>query len=89
MECSVNDLKIYPLILMGIATSIDSLIVGFTFSLLPKGQVFLYCLIIGIVTFLISGLGFILGEKLGDVLGRKANLLGGVLLILLSINVLI
>lgn len=89
LECSDRNLRIFPLILMGIATSVDSLLVGFTFSLLPKLKVLLYCIEIGLVTFLLSGFGFILGDKFGNILGKGANIVGGLLLIFISINILI
>lgn len=89
LECSDKNLNFLPLMLMGIATSIDSLLVGFTLSLLPKLTAFISCLIIGIITFFISGMGFILGDKFGNILGNHANLLGGILLIFISINILI
>lgn len=88
-ECNIGkDLSLISIILMGIASSIDALLVGFTFSMLPKYSVFFYSLFIGIVTFLLSAMGFILGNKFGNILGNHANLLGGVLLIFISINIL-
>lgn len=89
LECSSDkNLKFFPLVLMGLATSIDALLVGFTFSLLPKLEAFTACLIIGIITFLLSGIAFIVGDKFGNVLGNHSNLIGGILLIFISISVL-
>ena len=76
------------LIIMGIATSLDSLLVGLTFSILPFYQTFLYTVEIGIVTAIIAGLGFILGEKFGNILGQKSHFLGAALLIFTAINIL-
>lgn len=89
LECSDKNLKFFPLILMGLATSIDSLLVGFTLSLLPKLTAFVSCLIIGIITFLLSGLAFVVGDKFGNVLGNHSNLIGGLLLIFISISILL
>lgn len=90
LECSSEkNLKFFPLILMGLATSIDALLVGFTFSLLRTGDALIYCLIIGIITFLLSGSAFIIGDKFGNILGNHSNLIGGLLLIFISISILL
>ena len=89
MEYDEKYLDFKTLIMMGIATSLDSLLVGLTFSILPFYQTFLYTVEIGIVTAIIAGLGFILGEKFGNILGQKSYFLGAVLLIFIAINILI
>ena len=89
MEYDEKDLDFKTLIIMGIATSLDSLLVGLTFSILPFYQTFLYTVEIGIVTAIIAGLGFILGDKFGNILGQKSHFLGAALLIFISINILI
>ena len=85
-EEKYSDFK--TLIIMGIATSLDSLLVGLTFSILTFYQTFLYTVEIGIVTAIIAGLGFILGEKFGNILGQKSDFLGAALLIFIAINIL-
>ena len=87
MEYDEKYLDFKTLIMMGIATSLDSLLVGLTFSILPFYQTFLYTVEIGIVTAIIAGLGFILGEKFGNILGQKSYFLGAVLLIFIAINI--
>ena len=89
MEYDEKYLDFKTLIMMGIATSLDSLLVGLTFSILPFYQTFLYTVEIGVVTAIIAGLGFILGEKFGNILGQKSYFLGAVLLIFIAINILI
>ena len=89
MEYDEKYLDFKTLVIMGIATSLDSLLVGLTFSILPFYQTFLYTVEIGIVTAIIAGLGFILGEKFGNILGQKSYFLGAVLLIFIAINILI
>lgn len=90
IECPAdNDLSILTLTLMGIATSIDALLVGFTFSLFPHMEVFTYSIFIGLITFLFSVLAFIIGGKFGNILGNHPNIIGGILLIFIAINVLI
>ncbi|WP_339020095.1 manganese efflux pump [Fusobacterium animalis] len=88
MEYDEKYLDFKTLIIMGIATSLDSLLVGLTFSILPFYQTFLYTVEIGIVTAIIAGLGFILGEKFGNILGQKSHFLGAALLIFIAINIL-
>ena len=89
MKYDEKYLDLKTLIIMGIATSLDSLLVGLTFSILPFYQTFLYTVEIGIVTAIIAGLGFILGDKFGNILGQKSHFLGAALLIFISINILI
>ena len=82
-------LDIKTLIIMGVATSLDALLVGLTYSILPFSNILLYTIEIGIITAIISGLGFIVGNKFGDILGQKSHFLGAALLIFISINTLI
>lgn len=64
------------ILILGIATSIDALAVGFTFAFLNE-PILIPVLIIGIVTFLFSFAGVIFGEKFRDLIGRKAEILVG------------
>ena len=89
MEYDEKYLDFKTLIIMGIATSLDSLLVGLTFSILPFYQTFLYTIEIGVITAIIAGLGFILGDKFGNILGQKSHFLGAALLIFISINILL
>ena len=88
MKYEEKYLDFKTLIIMGIATSLDSLLVGLTFSILPFYQTFLYTVEIGVITAIIAGLGFILGEKFGNILGQKSHFLGAALLIFIAINIL-
>ena len=82
------DLK--SLIVLGVATSIDALAVGITFAI--DGNSFLtslyYCSIIGIVSLVLSFLGYFIGNKLGEKIGDKGELIGGIVLIILGIKML-
>ncbi|WVU50246.1 manganese efflux pump [Fusobacterium nucleatum] len=89
MEYDEKYLDFKTLIIMGIATSLDALLVGLTFSILPFYQTFLYTVEIGVITAIIAGLGFILGDKFGNILGQKSHFLGAALLIFISINILL
>lgn len=75
------------LIGMGIATSIDALIVGTTLVLI-KVPLFISVLIIGIVTFILSILGYSFGVKLGTTFGKRIEIVGGLLLIFIGITFL-
>jgi len=72
---------------LAIATSIDALAVGLSFSLLDT-HIFLPALFIGIVTFIISFCGVMLGKSLGVKWGERANVFGGIVLILIGIKIL-
>ena len=74
--------------LLAIATSIDAFAVGITFALL-NDPILISALIIGIVAFLFSIVGVFLGRKLGDYIGDKFQIIGGVILILIGIKILL
>jgi len=73
---------------LGMATSIDALAVGISFSLLNV-EIFFSAAIIGVTTFILSFLGLTLGLKLGSIFRSKVELLGGVILIGIGIKVLV
>lgn len=75
------------LLVQGIATSIDALSVGFTISDYNAAMAFIASLIIGIVTYIICMLGLKLGKTFGTKLAGKASILGGVILILIGIEI--
>ncbi len=78
--------KTSNILLLGIATSIDALTIGFSFSLLPNINIYYSITIIGIVTFVLSGVGVCIGNKVGQLLGAKAEYLGGIILIFIGIK---
>ncbi len=75
------------LMLQGIATSIDALSVGFTIAEYNTLSALICCLIIGIVTFGICMAGLAIGKRFGTRLAGKASCLGGVILILIGIEI--
>ena len=77
------------LILQGIATSIDALSVGFTIAELNWVMALIEALIIAVVTLIICMVGLFLGRKFGTRLSGKAQILGGVILILIGIEIFI
>jgi putative Mn2+ efflux pump MntP len=76
------------MLILAIATSIDAMAAGFTLTLLDVNP-FVACFIIGITTFFFSWLGVLIGSKSGTWLESKAEFLGGVTLILISIKILL
>lgn len=82
-------LGIGTLLLQGIATSIDALSVGFAIVEYDFLMAFVCALIIALVTFLICMTGLIIGRKFGTIFSDKATILGGVILILIGIEIFI
>lgn len=77
------------LMLQGTATSIDALSVGFAVAYHPLFRAVISSLIIGAVTFAICSGGLVLGRRLGTKLSGKASVLGGVILILIGIEIIL
>ena len=96
-ECAEGGrLNIKELFLLAIATSIDALAVGLTFSLYTDINIVSATAIIGAVTFVICACGVLIGHlciKLGGKLGDKfkfiAELIGGAVLVGIGIKLLI
>lgn len=74
--------------LLAIATSIDAFAVGITIALI-KDPIWISAAIIGIVAFAFSVLGIFIGRKIGDYVGNRFQILGGVILILIGIKILL
>ena len=77
------------LLIQGVATSIDALSVGFTIADYKLPEAILACLLIGIVTFFICLAGIAIGKKAGTKLAGKADIIGGVILIFIGIEIFI
>ena len=77
------------LIIQGIATSIDALSVGFTIASYDFAAALISALIIALVTFIICMCGLVIGRKAGTKLAGKAGILGGVILIIIGIEIFI
>ncbi|MBQ3101040.1 MAG: manganese efflux pump [Clostridia bacterium] len=89
-ECKDSDkLDIKELLVLAVATSIDALAVGVTFALLPELNVGWSVAIIGVITFLISALGVVIGNRFGSKYQQKAELAGGIILILIGVKFLL
>lgn len=82
-----NPLHIKVILLLSLATSIDALAVGFSFSTLLD-KILVAVFIIGAVTFIASMLGILLGKKTGPKINRFAELLGGLILVFIGAKIL-
>ena len=82
-------LPLGQLLLMAIATSIDALAVGITFALLPDVNVPLAVCLIGVTTFVCSAAGLKVGNLFGLRYKAKAELAGGIILILIGLKILL
>ena len=77
------------LFLQGVATSIDALSVGFTIAGYGWIRALSSALIIAGVTFIICMAGLMLGKKFGTRLSDRAQILGGVILIVIGVEIFI
>ena len=76
------------LLTLSLATSIDALAVGLSFAFLEV-DIVLACSVIGVVAFLASITGFMLSKKLGELVGAKAGIIGGAVLIIIGFHILL
>jgi len=76
------------MLLLAMATSIDAMAAGFSLPLLDVNPI-LACTIIGAITFVFSGVGVYVGARSGTWLESKAELFGGIVLILIGIKILL
>jgi len=76
------------LLTLGVATSIDALAAGLSFAFLGI-NIWLASGIIGFITFIITQVGFLLGNKVGQLLGKRAKLAGGLILIAIGLRILL
>jgi len=87
-EKKADQTRGFPLLLLSVATSIDALAVGFSFSIL-KAPILLPAVIIGMVCFLMTAVGMIFGKVLAKLFGRKVEVFGGVVLIAIGVKIVI
>lgn len=79
------------MLIMAIATSIDALAVGITFAFMIKNLPYLIFAVsaIGITTFTLSAVGIKIGNIFGTKYKSKAELVGGIILILIGVKLLL
>lgn len=77
------------MLLLAVATSIDALAVGITFALLPDVNIFSAVGLIGSITFCLSAVGLKVGNIFGLKYKSKAEIVGGIILILIGVKILL
>ena len=87
-ECQDDSLRLGDLIMLSIATSIDALAVGITFAFFNV-SLLLSVSMIGIITFIICVIGVKVGNVFGGKYKSKAELAGGLILIVMGAKILI
>ena len=83
-----DDFGVRTMLLMAIATSIDALAVGITFAFLEV-QILPAAGLIGVTTFLLSFAGIYIGNVFGVRYKSKAELAGGIILVLIGVKILL
>jgi len=81
-------LDVKELVVLSLATSIDALAVGITFAFLNVNIV-PSVLLIGVITFVLSFVGVTVGNHFGMKLKKKAELAGGIILIMIGLKILL
>lgn len=87
-DCKNDNVNFKEMVVLAIATSIDALAVGITMAFLDV-NIIVAVLAIGIITFAISVLGVKIGNIFGDKYEKKAEFVGGVILILMGTKILL
>lgn len=88
-EPASASLAFKEMFLLAVATSIDALAVGVTFAFLPDVPILPAVIFIGVITFIFSAGGMKIGNVFGTRYKSKAELTGGIILILIGIRILI
>ena len=86
-EHTLPTLNNRTLLILGLATSIDAMAAGFAVTVLETGLLW-SCMVIGICTCFLSYLGVLIGAQSGSYFERKAELLGAVILGLMSVRIM-
>ncbi|MBR4017833.1 MAG: manganese efflux pump [Oscillospiraceae bacterium] len=89
-----GDFSVKTMFVMAVATSVDALAVGISLAMtgIPvtgKGNIFFAVALIGLTTGLFSGMGVKIGNIFGSRFEKKAQIAGGVILILLGVKILL
>ena len=83
------DLSVKTMFVMAVATSIDALAVGISLAMVGNVNIFFAVTLIGLCTCLLSALGVKIGNVLGSRFENKAEIAGGIILILLGVKILL
>ena len=88
-DAGMAELSHKSLLASAVATSIDALAVGVSFAFQEDLKLLPSCLLIGCTTFVISVGGALLGSRIPGVSGKKAGIVGGLVLIGIGLKILI
>jgi Ca2+/Na+ antiporter len=89
-DCCPDKFSIGELFILAIATSIDALAVGITFALIaPVTGISVAVILIGVITFALSFVGVVIGNKFGAKYKKRAELAGGIILCLMGLKILL
>ena len=88
-ECGSGDMRFRTMLVMAIATSIDALAVGISLAMAGNVNIWLAIACIGAITFTFSAIGVKIGNVFGAKFEKKAEVTGGIILILLGLKILL
>ncbi len=83
------DFSVKTMFTMAVATSIDAMAIGISLAMAGGVNIWLAVLLIGVVTCLLSGAGVKIGSAFGARFEKKAQITGGVILVLLGVKILL
>lgn len=83
------DLSAKAMFVMAVATSIDALAVGISLAMAGDVNIILAVTLIGVITFALSAMGVKIGNIFGSRFEKKAQMAGGIILILLGTKILL
>lgn len=87
-ECSVFSLTLKLLLVQAVATSIDALAVGVSLSALNVDIIYSVS-IISIITFISCTIAILIAKRFGNLLGKRAGLVGGIILIAIGLKIFV
>lgn len=82
------DLGFKVMLPLAVATSIDALVIGIS-SAMEGANIWQGSIVLGLWTCFVSAIGLKLGSHFGDRFGSKAEILGGIILVLIGLNILL
>lgn len=89
-EENANDsFSFKTMLVLAVATSIDALAVGISFGILPEVNIAAAVSFIGVITFVLSAVGLKIGNIFGLKYKSKAELVGGIILVLIGTKILL
>lgn len=88
IEEEISSITNKMMLILAIATSIDAMAAGFSLTLLDADP-YVACITIGVTTFAFSWVGVLIGKNSGTWLEDKAEIFGGIVLVLMGFKILL